>query len=44
MSVLAAAIGADGFWRRIGAMLTKEMLQLRRDRITLATMWTAPLG
>jgi ABC-2 type transport system permease protein len=43
MSLLAAAIGADGFWRRIGAMLTKEMLQLRRDRITLATMISIPL-
>jgi ABC-2 type transport system permease protein len=39
----AATIGADGFWRRTGAMLVKEFLQLRRDRITLATMITMPL-
>lgn len=42
MSVLAA-IGADGFWHRVGAMLLKEFLQLRRDRITLATMISIPL-
>src|SRR3954468_18393025 len=32
-----------GFLRRAGAMLLKEFLQLRRDRITLATMITIPL-
>src|SRR5499427_4603321 len=32
-----------GFWRRTGAMLLKEFLQLRRDRLTLATMVTIPL-
>jgi ABC-2 type transport system permease protein len=32
-----------GFWRRTGAMLLKEFLQLRRDRVTLATMITIPL-
>ncbi len=32
-----------GFWRRVGAMVLKEFLQLRRDRITLATMVTVPL-
>lgn len=31
------------FWRRVGAMITKEFLQLRRDRLTLATMVTVPL-
>jgi ABC-2 type transport system permease protein len=31
------------FWRRVGAMILKEFLQLRRDRITLATMVTVPL-
>jgi len=31
------------FWRRVGAMIVKEFLQLRRDRITLATMVTVPL-
>src|SRR5262245_16707956 len=36
-------IGAGGFWRRAGAMLRKEFLQLRRDRITFATMVTIPL-
>jgi ABC-2 type transport system permease protein len=32
-----------GFWRRVGAMIMKEFLQLRRDRVTLATMVTVPL-
>ena len=32
-----------GFWRRVRAMVLKEFLQLRRDRITLATMVTVPL-
>ena len=43
LAQLAAAIGAAGFWRRAGAMLLKEFLQLRRDRITFATMITIPL-
>jgi ABC-2 type transport system permease protein len=42
MSVLAA-MGTDGFWRRVGAMLVKEFLQLRRDRVTMATMISIPL-
>ena len=32
-----------GLVRRVGAMLLKEFLQLRRDRVTLATMITIPL-
>ena len=32
-----------GFWRRIGAMIRKEFVQLRRDRITFATIVTIPL-
>jgi ABC-2 type transport system permease protein len=32
-----------GFWRRVGAMILKEFLQLRRDRVTFATMITLPL-
>ena len=45
MNLLAtlAAVGAGGFWRRIGAMLRKELLQLRRERVTLATIVTIPL-
>ena len=39
----AAVIGAGGFLRRVGAMLRKELLQLRRDRVTLATMISIPL-
>jgi ABC-2 type transport system permease protein len=42
MSVHAAARPAR-FWRRVGAMLLKELLQLRRDRVTLATMISIPL-
>jgi len=38
-----AVIGVGGFWRRVGAMLRKELLQLRRDRVTLATMISIPL-
>lgn len=38
-----AAIRVGGFWRRVGAMLLKEFLQLRRDRVTLATMISIPL-
>jgi ABC-2 type transport system permease protein len=38
-----AAIHIGGFWRRVGAMLLKEFLQLRRDRVTLATMISIPL-
>jgi ABC-2 type transport system permease protein len=39
----ALAIISGGFWRRSGAMLLKEFLQLRRDRVTFATMITIPL-
>src|SRR6266436_737409 len=39
----ALGIATFGFWRRLGAMILKEFLQLRRDRITLATMITIPL-
>jgi ABC-2 type transport system permease protein len=42
MSALAI-LGTNGFWRRVGAMIVKEFLQLRRDRVTLATMVTIPL-
>jgi ABC-2 type transport system permease protein len=42
MSALAI-VGAGGFFRRVGAMLRKELLQLRRDRVTLATMISIPL-
>jgi ABC-2 type transport system permease protein len=43
LSAVAATISAGGFWRRTGAMLLKEFLQLRRDRVTFATMITIPL-
>ena len=39
----STAGSAGGFWRRVGAMLLKEFLQLRRDRVTFATMITIPL-
>jgi ABC-2 type transport system permease protein len=38
-----ATAAAAGFWRRVGAMLRKEFLQLRRDRVTMATMISIPL-
>src|SRR5580704_14672699 len=31
------------FWRRTGAMLLKEFLQLKRDRVTFATMISIPI-
>jgi ABC-2 type transport system permease protein len=40
---MSAFVGEAGFWRRVGAMLRKEFLQLRRDRITMATMISIPL-
>jgi ABC-2 type transport system permease protein len=42
MSTLAE-FRQKGFWRRVGAMVLKEFLQLRRDRVTLATMVTVPM-
>src|SRR5215510_11110161 len=39
----ALAHDTGGFWRRTGAMLLKEFLQLRRDRLTLATIVMIPL-
>src|SRR3954453_1778556 len=33
----------SGFWRRVSAMIRKEFVQLRRDRITFATIVTLPL-
>jgi ABC-2 type transport system permease protein len=43
LTAIGTALGAGGFWRRTGAMLLKEFLQLRRDRVTFATMITIPL-
>ena len=37
------SILGSGFWRRVGAMILKEFVQLRRDRITFATIVTLPL-
>ena len=38
-----SVFGRNGFWRRVGAMILKEFVQLRRDRITFATIITIPL-
>jgi ABC-2 type transport system permease protein len=41
---MSALVGfGSGFWRRTGAMLLKEFLQLRRDRVTFASMISIPL-
>ncbi|MBL6615398.1 MAG: ABC transporter permease [Reyranella sp.] len=32
-----------GFWRRLGAMITKEVRQLGRDRLTFAMMFGVPI-
>ncbi|MGH6741395.1 MAG: ABC transporter permease, partial [Bradyrhizobium sp.] len=42
MSALTGIV-RRGFWRRVGAMIRKEFVQLRRDRITFATIITLPL-
>jgi ABC-2 type transport system permease protein len=42
MSILSELTRA-GFWRRVGAMIAKEFVQLRRDRVTFATIVTLPL-
>lgn len=35
--------GWSGFWRRTGAMTTKEFIQLRRDRVSFAMIIMVPL-
>jgi ABC-2 type transport system permease protein len=35
--------GSGGFWRRTGAMLIKEFIQLRRDRVSFAMIVMIPL-
>jgi ABC-2 type transport system permease protein len=40
---MSALTGTRGFFRRVGAMLIKEIIQLFRDRVSLATMVTIPL-
>ena len=42
MSALAGS-RASGFWRRVSAMMLKEFVQLRRDRVTFATIITIPI-
>jgi ABC-2 type transport system permease protein len=37
------AIRAPGFWRRVQAMLTKEFIQLRRDRVSFAMIVMIPV-
>ncbi len=39
----AGGYGWPAFWRRVGAMIVKEFLQLRRDRVTFATMIAIPV-
>lgn len=34
---------ARGMWRRLGAMIVKEVLQLKRDRLTFAMMFGLPI-
>ena len=43
MTRFAEIFHADGFFRKVFAMMMKEVLQLRRDRVTLATMISVPL-
>jgi ABC-2 type transport system permease protein len=37
------AIRTPGFWRRVKAMLTKEFIQLRRDRVSFAMIVMIPV-
>jgi ABC-2 type transport system permease protein len=39
----AASVDRGGFWRRLWAMVVKEFLQLRRDKLTFATMIAIPI-
>src|SRR5712691_3371217 len=43
MMSLLQSFTPQGFWRRVGAMIVKEFVQLRRDRVTFATIVTLPL-
>jgi ABC-2 type transport system permease protein len=43
MMRLSEIFRAEGFLRKVFAMMLKEVLQLRRDRVTLATMISIPL-
>jgi len=36
-------LSADGFWQRTGAVLTKEFIQLKRDRVSFAMIIMIPL-
>jgi len=40
---LIDAIRQPGFWRRVRAMLTKEFIQLRRDRVSFAMIVMIPV-
>jgi ABC-2 type transport system permease protein len=42
MSTLALSL-STGFWRRTGAMLIKEFIQLRRDRVSFAMIVMIPV-
>jgi ABC-2 type transport system permease protein len=42
MSALAASL-STGFWRRTGAMVIKEFIQLRRDRVSFAMIVMIPV-
>jgi ABC-2 type transport system permease protein len=40
---LMKALTGGGFWRRTGAMLVKEFIQLRRDRVSFAMIALIPI-
>src|SRR5436190_10604087 len=41
--IAAGVLSASGFWRRSKAMLIKEFIQLRRDRVSFAMIIMIPL-
>ena len=42
-SVAPRRLSGDGFWRKTWAMLVKEFIQLRRDRVSFAMIIMIPL-
>src|SRR5260370_39989280 len=40
---MSPAMWLRGFWRRLAAMIAKEVRQLRRDRLTFAMMFGLPI-
>src|SRR5215472_4073813 len=44
MRLTLSSCRRKGFWRRLSAIIAKEVLQLRRDRLTFAMMFGLPIA